>query len=78
MSVGDPKTRRINVQFYLVAVLFLLFDVEVLFFYPWSVTLRELGWPGFGGMLIFVLVLMLGLVYVWRKGALDWNRRPPR
>ncbi|NLF25163.1 MAG: NADH-quinone oxidoreductase subunit A [Deltaproteobacteria bacterium] len=74
VSVGEAKSLRFNVQFYLVAVLFLLFDVEVLFLYPWSVNVRELGWTGYMDMLVFVVVLALGLIYAWRKGVLDWNK----
>ena len=73
-AVGDLKSMRFGVHFYPIAVLFLLFDIEVLFLYPWSTTLRETGWNGFTGMLIFLLVIGLGLAYTWRKGELDWNR----
>jgi NADH-quinone oxidoreductase subunit A len=74
VSVGDVKTRSFDVQFYLVGMLFILFDVEVIFLYPWSVVFRSLGWFAFFEMLLFVLVMALGLVYVWRKGVLDWGR----
>ena len=65
-------TQRFNVQFYLVTMLFLVFDVEVIFMYPWAVILKDLGLAGFFEMLSFVAVLVVGLVYVWKKGVLDW------
>lgn len=65
--------QRMPVKFYLVAVLFLLFDIEVVFLFPWSVLFRKLGWFGLGQMLIFLGVLELALVYVWLKGALEWE-----
>ena len=72
VSVGEVKNQRFNVRFYLVAVLFILFDIEVIFMYPWAVTLESLGWNAFISMLTFMMVLVVGLVYVWRKGVLDW------
>ena len=73
MQPIGPGTRRIHVRFYLVAVLFILFDVEVIFFYPWAVTFRALGLFGFIEMLVFVAILLVGYVYVWKKGALEWD-----
>jgi NADH-quinone oxidoreductase subunit A len=73
VSVGSIKDQRFNVRFYLVAMLFILFDIEVIFMYPWAVNLKELGWTGFFAMLSFIIVLGGGLLYVWKKGALDWN-----
>lgn len=73
VSVGDVRTHRFGVGFYLVAMLFVLFDIEVIFMYPWAVVLRDLGWFGFFEMLTFMAVLLAGLAYVWRKGVLDWN-----
>jgi NADH:ubiquinone oxidoreductase subunit 3 (subunit A) len=64
---------QLNVRFYVFALLFVLFDVETLFIYPWAVAYRELGWVGFVEMLVFIGVLFLGLVYAWRKGALKWE-----
>jgi NADH-quinone oxidoreductase subunit A len=72
MPIG-PGTRRMNVRYYLVAVLFILFDVEIIFFYPWAVTFRALGLFGFIEMLIFVAILLVGYVYVWKKGAFEWD-----
>ena len=80
-AVGDARERQ-SVKFYLVAMIFLLFDIEVAFLYPWAVALRDLGWPGFVQIVTFFLILLVGFVYVWRKGALDWgsevaDRRSP-
>jgi len=65
--------QRLPVKFYVVAVLFLLFDIETIFLFPWSVLFRRLGLFGLVEMGIFLGVLVLGLVYVWRKGALEWE-----
>jgi len=73
-AVGDARERQ-SVKFYLVAMIFLLFDIEVAFLYPWAVSLRDLGWPGFVQIVTFVLILLVGFVYVWRKGVLDWGSR---
>ena len=70
--VGDAR-ERMSVKFYLVAMIFLLFDIEVAFLYPWAVALRELQWTGFVQILVFFVILITGYIYVWRKGALDWN-----
>jgi NADH-quinone oxidoreductase subunit A len=64
---------RFSVKFYLTAILFIVFDIEVVFLYQWAVAYRTLGLAGFVEMAIFVLVLTLGLVFVWRKGALEWD-----
>src|SRR6188508_2657457 len=71
-AVGDARERQ-SVKFYLVAMIFLLFDIEVAFLYPWAMALRDLGWPGFVQVVLFVMLLLAGYVYVWRKGALDWG-----
>ncbi len=65
--------RRISVRYYLVAVLFILFDIEIVFFLPWAVVLKQLGVEGLIGMFLFVGVLLVGFVYVWKKGALEWE-----
>ena len=70
--VGDARERQ-SVKFYLVAMIFLLFDIEVAFLYPWAMALRDLGWNGFLQVLLFMALLLVGYVYVWRKGALDWG-----
>ena len=72
--VGDARERQ-SVKFYLVAMIFLLFDIEVAFLYPWAMALRDLGWNGFVQVLLFMGLLLAGYVYVWRKGALDWGRK---
>jgi NADH-quinone oxidoreductase subunit A len=64
---------RFSVKFYLTAILFIVFDVEVVFMYPWAVVFRQLGWPGFAAMAMFLAVAALGLLYEWRKGALEWD-----
>jgi NADH-quinone oxidoreductase subunit A len=73
LPTAFPAMQRISVKFYIVALLFVLFDMETVFLFPWAVVFRELGWGGFWTMLTFVFVLALGLVYVWKKGALDWE-----
>jgi len=74
---GNPPSGsswgRFAVKFYLTAILFIVFDVEVVFLYPWAVTFRQLGWFGFGEVLLFVAILGVALLYVWRKGALEWD-----
>ena len=71
--VGDARERH-SVKFYLVAMIFLLFDIEVAFLYPWAMALRDLQWTGFLQVLVFFALLVAGYTYVWKKGALDWNR----
>ncbi len=68
-----PGTRRIPVHFYLIAVLFILFDIEIVFFLPWAVVFNKLGLYGLVEMLIFILILLVGYVYAWKKGALEWE-----
>lgn len=68
-----PGTRRMPVRFYLIAVLFILFDIEVVFFLPWAVVLRELKVFGLVEMLIFIAILLVGYAYAWKKGALEWQ-----
>ncbi len=68
-----PGTRRMPVRFYLIAVLFILFDIEVVFFLPWAVTFRKLGVFGLVEMFIFIVILLVGYVYAWKKGALEWE-----
>lgn len=63
---------RFSVKFYLVAILFVIFDLEVAFIFAWAVAARELGWPGYWAMIVFVAVVVAGLIYEWRMGALDW------
>src|SRR5512137_2929069 len=72
MPIG-PGTRRMNVRYYLVAVLFILFDVEIIFFYPCHVNFRALGLFGFIEMLVFMGILLVGYVYVWKQGSFEWD-----
>jgi NADH-quinone oxidoreductase subunit A len=71
-AVGDARERH-PVKFYMVAMIFLLFDIEVAFLYPFAMALRELGWFGFVQILVFFAILLGGYIYVWRKGVLDWG-----
>jgi NADH-quinone oxidoreductase subunit A len=73
MMTEGAQHHRYSVRFYMVALAFLIFDVEIIFFYPWAVRFREMGLYGLGVMAVFFLVLLLGLVYDWRKGALEWE-----
>jgi NADH-quinone oxidoreductase subunit A len=66
-------TRRMPVRFYLIAVLFILFDIEVVFFLPWAVVFRQLGLFGLIEMAIFIVILLVGYIYAWKKGALEWE-----
>ena len=70
--VGDARERQ-SVKFYLVAMIFLLFDIEVAFLYPWAMALRDLGWAGLAQVTLFMALMLAGYTYVWRKGALDWG-----
>src|SRR3954464_1087433 len=72
-AVGDARERH-PVKFYLVAMIFLLFDIEVAFLYPFAMAIRELRWFGFVQLVLFFSILVVGYVYVWRKGVLDWGR----
>jgi NADH-quinone oxidoreductase subunit A len=71
IPVGTAR-ERFSVKFYIVALLFIVFDVEAVFIYPWAVLLKELGWSAMISMGIFMSTLVVGLIYVWRKGALEW------
>jgi NADH:ubiquinone oxidoreductase subunit 3 (subunit A) len=64
---------RFNVSFYLYALLFVIFDIETVFLYPWAVSFRQLGIPGFLEMIVFITILLVGLAYAWKKGALKWE-----
>ena len=74
--VGDARERQ-SVKFYLVAMIFLLFDIEVAFLYPWAMALRDLGWPGLVQVILFMSLLLAGYVYVWRKGVFEWGVGKP-
>ncbi len=68
-----PARQRMSVRFYLTAMLFIIFDVEAVFFYPWAVVLHQLRWYGVIEMFVFMLVLLVALAHIWRKGGLDWE-----
>ncbi|MBZ5541710.1 MAG: NADH-quinone oxidoreductase subunit A [Acidobacteriia bacterium] len=70
---GDAR-EPFSVKFYLVAMVFILFDVEAIFLYPWAYIFRELKWFGFVEMVLYIAILLVGYLYLWKKGALDWNR----
>jgi NADH-quinone oxidoreductase subunit A len=69
----DDARRRFDVRFYLVSLLFIIFDLEVAFLFPWAISLEDVGVPGFWSMVVFLGVLTIGFIYEWRKGALDWE-----
>jgi NADH-quinone oxidoreductase subunit A len=73
MNPYGEGTRRMPVRFYLIAVLFILFDIEVVFFLPWAIVFRQLGVFGLLEMIIFIVILLVGYVYAWKKGALEWE-----
>jgi NADH-quinone oxidoreductase subunit A len=74
VSEGPPHIQRFTISFYLTALLFIVFDIEIVFLYPLAVVLEPLGWFGFWELLFFIAILALAYVYIWRKGALDWRR----
>ena len=69
----DDARSRFDIQFYVVSILFIIFDLEVTFLFPWALTLNKVSFFGFWSMMAFLLVLTIGFVYEWRKGALDWS-----
>jgi NADH-quinone oxidoreductase subunit A len=69
----DDARMKFDIRFYLVAILFIIFDLEVAFLFPWAVAFRDVGWFGFWAMMIFLGVLTVGFVYEWKKGALEWD-----
>ena len=69
----DDARMKFDVRFYLVSILFIIFDLEAAFLFPWAVSLGEIGWAGWATMMVFLAELSLGLVYAWKKGALDWE-----
>lgn len=73
MKPIGPAVRRLPVKFYLVAVLFIIFDIEVIFFLPWAVAMRDLGVYGLVVMAVFTLILVVGFAYEWKKGGLEWE-----
>jgi NADH-quinone oxidoreductase subunit A len=77
IPVGDAR-ERFSVKFYLVAMIFILFDIEAIFLYPWAVVYRELKLFAFFDMLLFVVLILSGFYFIWKKGALDWSAESPR
>jgi NADH-quinone oxidoreductase subunit A len=73
VSQGPPKQQRFTVSFYLTAMLFILFDIEIVFLYPLAIVLEQLGWFGLIEFLVFVAILAVAYIYIWRKGALEWR-----
>jgi NADH-quinone oxidoreductase subunit A len=69
---GDARL-KFDVRFYLVAILFIVFDLEMAFMFPWAVVFTKIGWPGFISMMIFLIELFLGFIFLWKKGALEWE-----
>lgn len=71
-AVGDARL-PFDVRYYLIAILFILFDLETAFLLPWAVVLRHIGWIGFWAMMLFLAILVVGFIYEWKKGALEWE-----
>ena len=69
----DDARMKFDVRFYLVSILFIIFDLEVAFLFPWAVALRDIGASGFWAMMVFLTILVVGFIYEWKKGALDWE-----
>ncbi|MGH8800717.1 MAG: NADH-quinone oxidoreductase subunit A [Casimicrobiaceae bacterium] len=76
VSVGDARL-RLSAKFYLVAMFFVIFDVEALFIFAWAIAWRDVGWAGYAELVIFVAILLAGLAYLWRLGGLDWGSGSP-
>ena len=72
MPLLDRSRKRVSVKFFLIAMIFILFDVEIAFVYPWAVVLKSMGWPLLVEMLVFLATLAVGYAYIWKKGSLDW------
>lgn len=77
ISVGSAQF-RVSVHFYLTAILFIIFDLEVVFLFAWAVAVKQAGWPGFIEISVFIFILIVALVYLWRIGALDWRTETQR
>ena len=78
MAPTGSARERFSVKFYLVAIVFILFDIEAVFLYPWAVVYRELKMFAFVEMLLFIVLILSGFFYIWKKGALDWSATEPR
>ena len=72
MSTGSARV-RFDIKFYLIAMFFVIFDLEAVFIFAWAVSIRETGWPGYAEMMIFIGVLTAALIYIWKVGALEWG-----
>jgi NADH-quinone oxidoreductase subunit A len=77
VSVGSARV-RFSAKFYLIAMFFVIFDLEAVYVFAWAIAFRDVGWPGYIEILIFIGILVAALVYLWRIGALDWAARPQR
>lgn len=75
--LGDTRV-RFNIRFYVITLIFLIFDVEVIFLFPWATVYKHLGWFAFAEMMVFLTILFVGYAYVWRKGDLDWDKPAPK
>ncbi|MBY0438390.1 MAG: NADH-quinone oxidoreductase subunit A [Burkholderiales bacterium] len=69
----EDARMKFDVRYYLVAILFILFDLEIAFLFPWAIVLADIGWFGLGAMFVFLMILVVGFVYEWKKGALEWE-----
>ena len=69
----EDARMKFDVRYYLVAILFILFDLEIAFLFPWAIVLRDIGWFGLAAMMIFLGILVVGFIYEWKKGALEWD-----
>ena len=69
----EDARMKFDVRYYLVAILFIIFDLEIAFLFPWAVVLDQIGWTGFWAMMLFLFVLVIGFIYEWKKGALEWD-----
>lgn len=73
VPVGEAERTRLSIEFYLIAMFFVIFDLETIFIFAWAVAFFELGWRGYAGAAAFIVILLVALVYEWRSGALDWG-----
>ncbi|MDA1076931.1 MAG: NADH-quinone oxidoreductase subunit A [Proteobacteria bacterium] len=74
LSVGSADQTRLTIEFYLIAMFFVIFDLETIFIFAWAVAFFELGWRGYIGVSVFIVILLVALVYEWKTGALDWGK----
>jgi len=77
VSTGGARL-HVSIPFYLVAILFVIFDLEAVFLFAWAISMREVGWPGYIEVVVFISILIAALIYLWRIGALDWKKDKPR